>query len=244
MNKICRNCGTIGHIYKNCLKPITSYGIILVNTKKDIKYLLIQRKNTIAFSEFVFGKYSLNNIKYLNIMFNRMSITELELIKNKPNFDLLWNKIYNTHNNYNKNIISKYQIFIERYSNFLKEFKPNNDIQECEWEFPKGRRNNNESDLECACREFEEETNIDISQMKITNNKFYEQFKSCNNNVYLHVYYLAYLKNFNLVLDKKPCSEINQVKWLSLNEGINKIRSYSKEKIKVLKDIDKFLNCM
>ena len=32
--------------------------------------------------------------------------------------------------------------------------------EETEWEFPKGRRNFKEKDLECALREFEEETGI------------------------------------------------------------------------------------
>ena len=32
-----------------------------------------------------------------------------------------------------------------------------------EWGFPKGRRNMHESDLDCAKREFEEETGIDES---------------------------------------------------------------------------------
>jgi ADP-ribose pyrophosphatase YjhB (NUDIX family) len=240
MNKICRNCGTLGHVYKNCTKPITSYGIILVNNNIKRKYLLIQRKNSIAFSEFVFGKYSLNSLDYIKNMFNKMSSDELNIIKTKPNYNILWNKIYNLNNNYNKSIISKYYDFIKKYNNFLENFNLIQE-QECEWEFPKGRRNNNESDLECACREFKEETNINISEIKITKNKFYEEFKSCNKHIYLHIYYLAFLKNNDLILDKQPCSEIFQIKWFEYDECLSKIRSYSEEKKKVLIDIEKIL---
>jgi 8-oxo-dGTP pyrophosphatase MutT (NUDIX family) len=34
-----------------------------------------------------------------------------------------------------------------------------------EWEFPKGRKNKDESDIECALREFEEETGINRDKL-------------------------------------------------------------------------------
>jgi hypothetical protein len=41
---------------------------------------------------------------------------------------------------------------------------------ETEWEFPKGRRNFKEKDLDCALREFEEETGISTSKIKLIEN--------------------------------------------------------------------------
>ena len=43
---------------------------------------------------------------------------------------------------------------------------------ETEWEFPKGRRNQKEKDLDCALREFEEETGIHQTDIKIVENVF------------------------------------------------------------------------
>ena len=240
MNKKCRNCGNIGHIYKNCPNPITSYGIILVNTNNYVnKFLLIQRTHTIAFSEFIFGKYSLDNPDYIKNLFKRMSYKELNILKTKPNYNILWQKIYDCNNyNYSKN--SKYEKFLKKYNNFIDDLEIDYSV-ECEWEFPKGRRNNDESDLVCACREFKEETNIDISDIQIKNLKFYEKFKSSNNNTYLHIYYLAYLKDSHLILNKKPCSEIYQIKWFTYNESIKQIRDYSFEKKKVLNNVNDFI---
>ena len=240
MNKICRNCGMLGHIYKNCKQPISSYGIIIYD-KTNKKYLLIQRTNTIAFTEFVFGKYSLFDKDYITNMFARMTNDEIQLIKSKTKFNVLWNKIYSV-NNYSKNmetISSKYNYFLEKYNKYLENF--NSTYNECEWEFPKGRRNNNESDLECACREFNEETNINLSDIEITNQKFSEKYKSCNNVTYLHVYYLAYARN-NIILDKKPCAEIYQIKWLSYIDADKYIRSYSLIKKKVLKEVEQVVD--
>jgi len=36
--------------------------------------------------------------------------------------------------------------------------------EEPEWEFPKGRRKRDETEMICAIREFQEETNIDPSE--------------------------------------------------------------------------------
>ena len=85
-NTFCVNCGKYGHITKECFEPITSYGIILfhrnndkneiinksfnikTNTNKNqkIKYLLIRRKDSHNYVEFLIGKYDINNISFLN----------------------------------------------------------------------------------------------------------------------------------------------------------------------------------
>lgn len=239
-NKICRNCGKIGHIYKNCKNPISSYGIILVdNDFGKNNYLLIQRKNSIAFNEFIFGKYMIDDFLYIKGIFSRMSKSEIQLLKERPKFKLLWDKIYKR-NTVNKVLEYKYNLFISKYKDFLE--KAMSFYNECEWEFPKGRRNNYETDLACACREFTEETNIDIQDIKITNKKYYEQYKSNNNNNYLHVYYLAFLKNKSLILDKEPCTEINKICWYSYSDALLKIRNYSIKKKDILKSIEKHLN--
>ena len=42
---ICNNCGIMGHISRNCLKPIRSYGVILLkDVEEDAKIILINRK--------------------------------------------------------------------------------------------------------------------------------------------------------------------------------------------------------
>ena len=55
-----------------------------------------------------------------------------------------------------------------------------------EWEIPKGRRNLNETNRECAVREFQEETNILPDDYELYDNilPLEEEYKGSNNIIY------------------------------------------------------------
>jgi hypothetical protein len=67
----CNNCGIAGHTFNNCKFPITSVGIIAYryNLRGEREYLLIRRKDTIGYIEFMRGKYSLNKNAYTRAYF-------------------------------------------------------------------------------------------------------------------------------------------------------------------------------
>ena len=66
----CGNCGEEGHTYRRCLSPIMSLGVILYKIEDGVtKYLLIQRKDTLGFVEFMRGKYNLENLDYIKEIF-------------------------------------------------------------------------------------------------------------------------------------------------------------------------------
>ena len=61
MNIRCNNCGKLGHTFKNCKYPITSYGVILYRFVNDKpKILMIQRKDSLCYTDFLRGKYNIN----------------------------------------------------------------------------------------------------------------------------------------------------------------------------------------
>ena len=50
MNVYCNNCGIKGHVFKDCLSPILSCGIILCKKYEDIyKVLMINRKDSLCY---------------------------------------------------------------------------------------------------------------------------------------------------------------------------------------------------
>ena len=74
----CNNCGRIGHQYHQCKLPITSYGIIAfkITKNKEVKYLLIRRKDTLGYVDFIRGKYTHNNMQHIVNMLQEMTNDE------------------------------------------------------------------------------------------------------------------------------------------------------------------------
>ena len=78
--------------HRTSRKNISSYGIIVFKRiKGEINYLLVQRKDTYSYVEFLRGKYKLNNIKYITTLLENMSVNEIDSLRTK-NFNELWNK--------------------------------------------------------------------------------------------------------------------------------------------------------
>ena len=73
MNKsmnFCNNCGKQGHIFPHCKSPITSLGIIAVrNINNTNEYLMIRRKDSLGYVDFMRGRYNiLDNVYIQNII--------------------------------------------------------------------------------------------------------------------------------------------------------------------------------
>ena len=85
MNKnvnICNNCGKPGHQYSHCKLPIISYGIILFKyTENKIKYLMIRRKDSFGFIDFMRGKYVFQNTTQIQNIIDEMSNSEKNKLK-------------------------------------------------------------------------------------------------------------------------------------------------------------------
>ena len=94
---LCNNCGKQGHSFHQCKLPITSYGIVLFrSSSKGLQFLMIRRKDSFGFIDFIRGKYSPYNIFQVQNIVNEMSLVEKhEILTNS--FDDLWLNIPNQH---------------------------------------------------------------------------------------------------------------------------------------------------
>ena len=201
---ICGNCGKQGHVYKNCKQPIMSLGIVAFRIfKNNIQYLMIRRKDTLGFVEFLRGKYDLNDSNYIAKLFREMTKEEIRRILT-CDFDTLWKQLWmeqnirHFKNEYEKSKERFYKIKENPNINIIKIIKSIGTFwDEAEWGFPKGRRNIRESDIECAIREFKEETGYNDEDIKILKNilPIQEQFYGSNNIQYRHLYFIAKSQN-------------------------------------------------
>ena len=81
MNNVCNNCGKTGHISNLCKLPIVSYGIVAFRMfKGKPEYLMIRRKDTFGYIDFIRGKYSLKNMDQIKDIIDEMSNDEKEKI--------------------------------------------------------------------------------------------------------------------------------------------------------------------
>jgi 8-oxo-dGTP pyrophosphatase MutT (NUDIX family) len=252
---LCNNCGKHGHLFHQCKLPITSYGIILFRSSAEgIQYLMIRRKDSFGYIDFIRGKYSPYNIFQIQNIINEMSLTEKKRILEEP-FENLWKMMWGdvSSSQYkNEEIASskkfeliKNGIVINNNTIKLKTIVENSDTnwEETEWEFPKGRRNHKEKDLECALREFEEETGISQLNIDVVNNvlPFEEIFIGTNHKCYKHKYFLAYMKESDDFLNNYQIAEVSKLEWKTFDECFNSIRPYNLEKKKLITNINKVL---
>ena len=90
-NNVCNNCGKQGHLFHQCKLPITSYGIILFkSTDQGIKYLMIRRKDSFGYIDFLRGKYRNDNIDQINFLFQQMNHTEIENIASSVDISIMF----------------------------------------------------------------------------------------------------------------------------------------------------------
>ena len=96
-NNYCNNCGKTGHSFSQCKHPITSIGLIVFRkVNNDFQYLMIRRKDSLGYVDFMRGKYPLHNKLYLKNIFSEMTNEEKDKLLNKD-FYSLWNELWGDH---------------------------------------------------------------------------------------------------------------------------------------------------
>lgn len=250
----CNNCGKCGHLYQSCKDAITSIGIIAFKkTGNELKYLMICRKNTLGFVDFIRGRYNLLNIEYISNLIEIMTIHEKQLIVTKS-FEELWSYLwgnniaiqYRGEETYAKEKFNTIQKGYNNNSEFININKLVNNSstnwEEPEWGFPKGRRNYQERDLYCALREFSEETGYNENNINIINNiiPYEEIFLGSNYKCYKHKYYIGEITN-TFVKNSHQESEVSKVEWKTYEDGLLSIRDYNLEKQEILKKVHNVL---
>jgi 8-oxo-dGTP pyrophosphatase MutT (NUDIX family) len=261
----CNNCGKLGHLFHNCRVPITSIGIIPLRIVKKfnatlkhfenvIELLIIKRKDSLAFIDFMRGKYIMEDKNYILNLLNNMSINERTFLL-ENDFATIWNYLwnYNTNNLYrNEEKLSKIKFNKLKcgFVNILESYTLKDLVDLCdkkydepEWGFPKGRRNYHEKDIVCGLREFEEETGYKKSDIDIFNNivPFEEIFTGSNYKSYKHKYFVGIINNAIIPINNFQINEISEIKWVPIDDVYSYIRDYNYEKTNIINDLNKLL---
>lgn len=302
----CVNCGKHNHTLTMCTDPHNSYGLLCFyrnpeKPREEPKLLMIRRKHTIPYMDFLRGKYDVNNLTYLINLFSRMTYGEIQHVISICDFEKLRNELglnnigskqfkmeYETSElkfNYllklgilhkiiicinkifNADLIVTYNItpvinaktvelehsdIISSINTELIQQSNNTCIlyKEPEWGLPKGKREDRESDLQTAIREFCEETGLQPRNLHIYKNAIplEEQYISMNNICYKHTYFIAELINVDTEIINKlltgyniSCNdseeqntEISKIMLLNQENALNIVRPYHQSKRNII----------
>lgn len=222
-----------------------------------VKFLLIRRKHTLGYIEFIRGNYEVNDFDHLVSLFQQMTPEEINKIK-MNDFEYLWLDLWKNPNK-NKSMFrddydkskDKFTKLLDKDDNLIDLSFYTNHVppkyNEPEWGFPKGRRNYHERNNVCAEREFCEETGYTEEDYIFLNKiaPLSETFYGTNKVEYKHIYYISKMNsNKEPTLDPTnhhQIDEIGDIGWFTYTEVIGLLRWYHVERRKLLNDLFLFI---
>ncbi len=242
----CNNCGGKGHLFRTCTDPVLSCGILLIDKPNlpiipaDVSILMIRRKDSMSFAEFMRGKYEVENTDYVARLIKNMTLKEQANVASEP-FETLWRNLWGDDRMSTDFAISRDKFNrLDRYALVRDNLS---EYTEPEWGFPKGRRARGESDLDCALREFAEETNVPRAAFTVLKNIVLEEtFLGLNGIRYRHVYFIALLKQPGMIDLKQRFTpmqrrEISGIAWKTMEEADLLIRPHYVERKGMLEQL-------
>ena len=227
-------------------RSIRSYGIILVRFIHDHpEYLMVCRKSTYCFVDFLLGKYSDKNVEYLKFMIKNMTYYERMAITTKT-YEELWSDLYSKSRTPTG---AFYEYVSQKFYKSRDIFIVLNSTLPCkhrhpEWGFPKGRPNQSEDPFDCASRELYEETRLNRSSYEIIRDilPFEERYVGTNGIGYRNVFFIG-KANMNCIayLDRNNTAqtrEIGYIKWFPYEIAIKHFREHDESKRCILKRVN------
>lgn len=243
----------------------TSYGIIAYKRILGTPhYCMICRKDTYSYVDFIRGKYNPLDITGVRGIVKYFTHSEQErILANLENFQVLWDTLWivDPERVYSKAFYRDCEISRQKFQTLVEGVvyhgkritlmdllhEPPTLFNEPEWGFPKGRRNKGETDMECAVREFEEETGVHRDQIRILPSapRIEEIYVADNNVEYTHYYFVAECASdleleFDQTNRNQKC-EISSIRWFPLTEALQTIREYNPKKREILLSVHKLL---
>jgi 8-oxo-dGTP pyrophosphatase MutT (NUDIX family) len=246
----CANCGQIGHTFRDCSAPVMSYGVVAVKFIESVPhYLLVRRRDSISYVEFLRGKYKLDNPDYITLLINGMTRDERRRLL-EGNFDSLWEALWNSQNTrqYRNECEAARRMYTaikntgDVYGRLLVQYvdRASTNWTEPEWGFPKGRRAVRETELVCALREFSEETGLPENVVHIVHDEpaQVEEYTGTNGIRYKQIYFIGSCESSNVAAlqpsNRVMSREIGDIGWFPFEIAYLKIRNVNPEKRAVL----------
>lgn len=208
---------------------IKSYGLIVFVREPTIRFLLIQKRETYEYMTFMKGIWRTQSD--LNYLFSKMTKDERCRLRDYT-FDELWDDLF---------ISKTYSYYTTGFSRSNARFRSirhsipkildaiPTDATHLPWEFPKGKKCIGESYVDCALREFREETGLltDFLKVNVDVVPIGEMFVGGDNKMYGTIYHIAEASSAlqpqvfdtpNAIRKTTVSSEAIDVRWMTIDE--------------------------
>lgn len=235
-------------------RAITSYGIILftlADKDTEILYQLCQRRDSISYAEFLKNNLGPDVIRMHIGLMSKEERKRCVDYYTKDDPESLWNDLWINHKSriYKNDMKSSCEAFKNNMKKYMDEFLCEEKGRDGnQWGFSKGRKHISESELDCALREFEEETSISSDAIQVLKIKPYDElYTGTDGKLYRTVYYVAYIPYIPEIQRKVSLDnirktyiseEVSRMEWLTYNDSMNKLDSHKQE---ILKDLNRTL---
>lgn len=203
-----------------------SFGVALCRRRAGkIEVLLVCKRYTYAYGDFVNGKYNSNDNDAIIKLLNQMTIDEkLDLLS--LNFQQIWYRIWfyakvNTSHYYVAKNKFETTFAMDQGKRLLDLISKSTHSPRI-WEIPKGRRKKYEPSIHCAIRELQEETGIGKKSYQIFPRASRTVAFISNGHKYINTYFIAYAKyNIDVRLNfrsRDQLDEVSDMQWMGINE--------------------------
>lgn len=184
-------------------KIYKSYGVIC---SLDDKLVMIKRLNSIEYFNIITGKYK--NLSELESYFGNITVSEWETFKNCSSFEEAWYNLWNSERVKFTLVQKKKYDYIRQILNW-KMIEKDIYLTDTELSFPKGKKvSERETDVDCALREFTEETGIKRESIILDNKIKEHKYRGSDLNYYYITYYCARIDTEKI--DWKQCQEYDK----------------------------------
>ena len=206
-----------------------------------VTFLMVKRKHTYSYIQFVKGNYNLSCPGKIIELIQLMTYSEHQKIKDCVNFKELWDDVCC---NYTTSIDKNAELAFSNIRNGIRGNIKLNDylsaipipFHTSDWGFPKGKKNSSETSYDAAVRETYEEIGVSIDSYRLMDNETCkEDLIGTDKNNYSYTYHVGMpKKQLSFVKDKY---EIGGISWLPYIVAINNIRIYNYSRISILTDL-------
>jgi 8-oxo-dGTP pyrophosphatase MutT (NUDIX family) len=197
---------------------------------------------------FIYGDYlqrGVPNIQLLKSLFSGMTVDEKLLILSFD-FSRIWYKIWlgNIYVDIYNTAKSRFDELISSSRDMIIKLINESDSIPLHWELPKGRKDSRESDIECATREFMEETGLQRNVFKIRVTDSIRTVTRDRGSSYIMKYWAALMTpddihivpKITVSLETSSCHEHDEIKFVKVSNIDELVPSYLRGPILTLRE--------